>query len=210
MIKKMLRRILVTFLIICIVIIAFHLSTKSLRYENFDADTKNVVDEDYFYFISDSEVVEAIELGMAAADIIDQYIIPYEPSNSSENKVKEDTSFAFIETPFLTTVNLARKTFHQFGREVLVSEVKGNLNHNFLPLHVRFEGNKGYVYDIILNQENREIEPVKVEKVGNGGMTTVTYLTDDIDFTKEAILKVVDPLNPSQRITFRLDFRDYR
>ncbi|WP_416151582.1 hypothetical protein ACM26V_11670 [Salipaludibacillus sp. HK11] len=162
--------------------------------------------EDYFYFLSDKEINRAIGKGTTSIILIEDYLLESpEESLGTESHV----AFAYIETPYLTTINIARNVFDHYGRIPSSQEVKQELFDQYLPIHIRFNENKGYVYDLKMIQDEKEIEPFSTEVHGSGAMKTIYLNVGDLDFSMPATVIVEDSVDSSVNHQYEIDFENY-
>lgn len=169
--------------------------------------TYSFIDEEYPYFLTDKQIEAAINEGIESLHFIDDYILP-EKKCTLQNE--EDILFSYIEPPALTAANIARKTFHQYGRKVRTAEVKEKLMDEFLPFVVRFSGNKGYIYEIYFTQGDNKIEPYKTEVKSDGGILISYFSVSDINFGKTGSLHVKEDIDDAGEIVFEVDFSSFK
>jgi len=173
-----------------------------------DSRTKTIENtfenEEYFYFLSDEEIGKAIEKGMTSTKLIEDYLL-----ENAEEEISLDVAFAYIETPYLTAIKESRKIFDHFGRRPVPNEIKQELADQYLPIHIRFYENRGYVYDIRFIQGESEIEPYNMITYGSGSMKTVHMKVEDIDFSQTATVITEDKIDPSVYSEFKVNFNDF-
>jgi len=160
--------------------------------------------EEYFYFLSDEEIDKAIEKGMTSTKLIEDYLL-----ENAEEDISLDVAFAYIETPYLTAIKESRKIFDHFGRRPVPKEIKQELADQYLPIHIRFFENRGYVYDIRFIQGEIEIEPYNIITYGSGSMKTMYMKVEDVDFSQTATVITEDKINSSVYSEFKVNFNDF-
>lgn len=166
---------------------------------------KTFENEDYFYYTTTEEINEAIEKAINSLELIENNILLSESLEKNE-----DIAFAYLETPYLTALKESRAIYDHFSRVPATEEIKNLLSDSYLPIHIRFHGNRGYVYEITMTQFEEEIKPIHTETRGGGTIKTIYISVDDIDLTAPAAIRVEDYVNPSISVDFKIDFDDYK
>ncbi|WP_233254330.1 hypothetical protein [Salipaludibacillus keqinensis] len=168
---------------------------------------KSFEDESYVYYLNDEQILSAIEKGVTSTELIDDFLL----DKSEVTELQEtDVAFAYVETPYLTVLKESRNIFDRYGRRPVPQELKPELMDQFLPVHIRFYENKGYVYNVKVLQEDHEVEYFRRETRGSGSMKTLYVKVDDLDFSERAIVQVEDKIDPSINHSFYLDFQIYK
>ncbi|UCZ52402.1 hypothetical protein LGQ02_16380 [Bacillus shivajii] len=211
MIKKMAVSIIVmTMFTTVLLLLVFQFVSPSTFGEGNEQDddiiTHSFHNEDYYYYLTDEQVNEAIEQGKESLTTLEGYQLPKLDSTIES----QDIAFVYINTPYLKTKLLARDTYDQYGRTMRPQEVKLELMDKFLSFSSRFQGNKGYIYEIEMVQDGEMIDPVEVTVSGNGTLKTVYFEVDEISFTKNAQLMISDRLDDSKYESYEIDFTQYK
>lgn len=162
--------------------------------------------EDYFYYLTDEQIEKAINKGVETLQSIDRYLLPVEKCSLVN---ETDILFAYIEPPSLTATNMARNIYHQYKRKVRTSEVKEKLMDEYLPFVVRFSEDEGYLYEIEMVQDGQKIFPYKTEVKNNGGLSISYFRVEDLKFTQDAFLHVIDQINEDSEKVYHIDFSLY-
>lgn len=165
---------------------------------------KSFENEQYYYFLSDEEIRKAIEKGISSIELIEDYLLQENEENTSS-----EVAFAYIETPFFTALKKSRELFDHFGRRSIPLEIKRELLDQYLPIHIRFYENKGYVYDLRFIQGGEEIKAYNTITQGSGSMKTMYMKVEDLDFSQPATVIAEDKVDTSVFSEFKINFNNY-
>ncbi|WP_280770016.1 hypothetical protein [Salipaludibacillus daqingensis] len=166
---------------------------------------KTFENEDYYFYLSDQEIRKAIEKGTTSIELVEDFLLEKE-----EEATLSEAVFAYIETPYFSAIKESRKLYDHFGRRPIPEEIKQELMDQYLPIHVRFNENKGYVYDIHLKQGEEEVEPIRTMTSGSGTLKTIYLEVEDLDFAQSAIVVAEDKVNSSVSTQFKVDFSEFK
>ncbi|MCE7791487.1 hypothetical protein K8O68_03490 [Salipaludibacillus sp. CUR1] len=162
--------------------------------------------ENYLYYLTDDQINDAIKKAVSSTDSLENFLLETIEDTTDGGQV----AFAYIETPYLTVINEARKSFDLEGRQPPGGEIREKLTDSFLPVHIRFYQNKGFVHDVKIIQQDEEVIPFKTETNGSGAVETIYLNIMDLDMTEPAYVYVMDRVNEEAYQIFKIDFYDYQ
>lgn len=165
---------------------------------------KSFENEEYYYFLSDEKIQKAIEKGMTSIELIENYML-----EKNEEKTSPEVAFAYIETPFFTALKESRELFDHYGRRPIPLEIKRELLDQYLPIHIRFYENRGYVYDLRFIQGGEEIKAYNTITQGSGSMKTMYMKVEDLDFSQPATVIAEDKVDTSVFSEFKINFNNF-
>jgi hypothetical protein len=209
MFKKMLMSmIFMTVLIVGGLLFYFNSTTEGL-FGKTDSSSRGMLpntfeNDTYMYYLTDSQIQKAIKTSTTTVDLIENFLLEDEKQGN-----RSATAFAYVETPYLTVVKEARKLYDYTGRRPVLEDVKPNLMDQYLPVHVRFHGNKAYIYDVEIGQGGDSIQPYKIDNTRGGTAKTIYLDVGKLDFSQPLTINAVDRVDSSQVDVFSLDFDKY-
>ncbi|WP_143051258.1 hypothetical protein [Salipaludibacillus aurantiacus] len=210
MFKKMLYS-MVSMTIIIIAGILVYLSqvtglTFALPEESLGSIPNTFENENYVYYLTDDQINDAIKKAVSSTDLLENFLLETIEDTTDGSQV----AFAYVETPYLTVINEARKSFDLEGRRPAGEEIRRKLTDSFLPVHIRFYQNKGFVHDVKIIQQDEEIIPFKTETNGSGAVETIYLHIMDVDMTEPAYVYVMDRVNEEAYHISKIDFYNYQ
>ncbi|WP_078594886.1 hypothetical protein [Evansella clarkii] len=159
-------------------------------------------DDTYFYYLTEQEIDKIIEKGITSSFFsLEKYILPAGADSG-------DVAFAYIEPPALTVARKASETYQLYGRKVKRQEIIKELMDGYLPFSIRFEENKGFLYDAVIEQDGEIISADREEILGGGAIKRAYFNVSAIDFKKEAKLVLIDTVT-EEKVIFTVVFSEY-
>lgn len=159
-------------------------------------------DDTYFYYLTEQEIDKIIEKRITSSFFsLEKYILPAGADSG-------DVAFAYIEPPALTVARKASETYLLYGRKVKRQEVIKELMDGYLPFSIRFEENKGFLYDAVIEQDGEIISADREEILGGGAIKRAYFNVSAIDFKEEAKLVLIDTVT-EEKVIFTVVFSEY-
>jgi hypothetical protein len=159
-------------------------------------------DDTYFYYLTEQEIDKIIEKRITSSFFsLEKYILPAGADSG-------DVAFAYIEPPALTVARKASETYLLYGRKVKRQEVIKELMDGYLPFSIRFEENKGFLYDAVIEQDGEIISADREEILGGGAIKRAYFNVPAIDFKEEAKLVLIDTVT-EEKVIFTVVFSEY-
>ncbi|QKS72137.1 hypothetical protein FLK61_36370 [Paenalkalicoccus suaedae] len=159
-------------------------------------------DETYFFHLSRESIRDTIEEATSTVESIEGYLL----EETMSTLTQPDIAFVYVETPRLTAIKETKLIYDHFGRTPSVPEMEAKLSDQFLPIHVRFTSNRGFVYEVVLYQGAEKVSSIKREVTGAGAMQTVYVDTSGIDFSQPATVVVEDQMDEALFVEYAVDF----
>ncbi|WP_088032890.1 hypothetical protein [Evansella clarkii] len=165
--------------------------------------SRTFTDDTYFYYLTEQEIDKIIEKGITSSSFfsLEKYILPAGADSG-------DVAFAYIEPPALTVARKASETYQLYGRKVKRQEVIKELMDGYLPFSIRFEENKGFLYDAVIEQDGEIISADREEILGGGAIKRAYFNVSAIDFKEEAKLVLIDTVT-EEKVIFTVVFSEY-
>ncbi|SES13619.1 hypothetical protein [Salisediminibacterium halotolerans] len=162
--------------------------------------------EDYYFYLSDDEIQSKAESVLAGEYSFSSYTLESANAEDSNEKI----AFAYTEPPGLTVKREAKKQYNLYGTIPAPEDLRAKLSDEMIPVHIRFYGQGAYIHDIETEQDGESFTGAKRLNLADGAKTSLLIDTAEADFDEPLMIHVTDQANPSDQITYHIDWAEFR
>lgn len=174
------------------------LSSENIR-NDWDGE-KTFDDESYYFYLDEEEIKYYIRKGISSLTGVEEYKLT-ETGNTLRS---DDVAFAYAELPSLTVMEKAGSIYYHADRFPEVEEIKEELRDDYIPVHVRYEDNRAYVYEAFIKQGEEKVFPAGRKIAGEGSMESLFFKVEDLQLDEEAELIIEDTVNEDAGMKFSM------